>query len=148
VAGYQRFMAVLTFETLISYYNTTRHHNLEDGNSMYLWNVGILPQHYIASKPWRWRQHGSPKRWHPITTLHGVTTLKRWHPITTIHGVKTLKMEAAWTSETLVSYNTEWLHNPEDLNLKPVHYQLLSISEISYGLTSMNFHDSVVELLL
>jgi len=26
-------------------------------------------------------------------------------------------MEAAWTSETLVSYNTIWYHNPEDLDL-------------------------------
>jgi hypothetical protein len=24
---------------------------------------------------WRWSQHGPPKRWHPTTTLHGVTTL-------------------------------------------------------------------------
>jgi len=27
-------------------------------------------------QPWRWRQHGSPKRWYPTTTLHGVTTQK------------------------------------------------------------------------
>jgi hypothetical protein len=26
-------------------------------------------------------------------------------------------MEASWTYETLVSYNTTWHHNPEDLNL-------------------------------
>jgi len=25
---------------------------------------------------WRWRQRGPPKRWYPITTLHGVTTQK------------------------------------------------------------------------
>jgi hypothetical protein len=29
-----------------------------------------------------------------------------------------MKMEAAWTSETVVSYyNTSWCHNPEDLDL-------------------------------
>jgi len=29
-------------------------------------------------------------------------------------------MEAAWISETLVSYkNTKWRHNQEDLDLKP-----------------------------
>jgi len=29
-----------------------------------------------ASSPWRRRQQGPPKRWHPTTTLHGITTQK------------------------------------------------------------------------
>jgi hypothetical protein len=84
--------------------------------------LGILPQHYMASRPsdlwtsetlmsyhintrrqkWRWGQQCSPKRWYP-TTLHGVTTQwrwrqqgspKRWYLTATLHGVTTHK---TWT---------------------------------------------------
>jgi hypothetical protein len=88
----------------------------EDRDSMDLWNVGILLQNYTAlylrrprlkSSPWRWRQHGPPKRWYPTTTLHGVTTQKisTW--------IFILKMEAACTSETLVSYHHLNLHTED-----------------------------------
>jgi len=40
--------AARTPETLVSYNNNTRRHNPEDGSSMDLWNVGILPQNYTA----------------------------------------------------------------------------------------------------
>jgi hypothetical protein len=40
------------------------------------------------------------------------------HMMLNIKYPDTLKMEAAWTSETLSYHNTQWHHDPEDLNLK------------------------------
>jgi len=42
----------------------------------------------------------------------------------------TLKMEAAWISETFVSYHTTWCHNPEDLGLKHYLYVVHPLSVI------------------
>jgi hypothetical protein len=81
-------------------HNNTLRHNSEDGGSMVLRNVGIRPLHHTASQPRRWRQHGAPKRRYHTTTSHGVTTQKT---------------EAAWCSETSVSYHyVTRRHNPED----------------------------------
>jgi len=38
-------------------------------------SVVVGYQHFKGPSPWRWRQHGPPKRY-PTTTLHGVTNQK------------------------------------------------------------------------
>jgi hypothetical protein len=88
-----------------------KHHKLERGlrlsqrwcfksGSFGLWRRGELwldtevsEVHFTSfhfASPWRWRQHGPPKRWYPTTTLQGVTTQKTstWN----IRAPKTLNM--------------------------------------------------------
>jgi len=112
----------------------------EDGGSMVIRNICILPQHYIASQPRRNRPEDgdSMDLWSvgPTTSLHDVTTqknstwrwrqhghLKRRYPITTLTGFITQKSSTwSWRQHGPLKrwscHNTTRRHNPEDLDLK------------------------------
>jgi hypothetical protein len=54
----------------------------------------------VVSSPWRWRQHGPPKRWYLTTTLHGVTT-ETWN----FSAVKASKI-AIWATAVTLRLNS------------------------------------------
>jgi hypothetical protein len=67
---------------LVSHHNTTRRHNPEDGGTWTSETFGIPPQHYTASQPRRWRQHGPLKRlvsYHNPTQRHNPEDLDFQH---------------------------------------------------------------------
>jgi hypothetical protein len=44
-----------------------------------MWWDNCISQDHATSifiSPWRWKQHGPPKRWYPIISLHGYTSQK------------------------------------------------------------------------
>jgi len=49
----------------------------EDGGSMTSETLVSYITIRRQTSPWRWRQHGPPKRWYP-TSLHGVKIQKSW----------------------------------------------------------------------
>jgi hypothetical protein len=111
----------------------------EDGGSMDIWNVGILPQHCTASQHRRIlhfnpEDGGSMDIWNVgILPQHYTVSQHRrpWH--------FTLKMEAAWISETLVSHNTTRHHNKEELESQEWRciLEYLLHTETCYGFSCM-----------
>jgi hypothetical protein len=94
---------VKTYEINIAYFEPS----FEIFNFEVFWVVmpcsAVVGHQRFRGPCWRRRQHGPPKRWYLTTTLYSVTTQK---------------VEAAWTSETSVSYQNTWRrHKPENLDL-------------------------------
>jgi hypothetical protein len=130
VVGYQRFRG-------------------EGGGSVGLWNDGFLSQHYTASQPrrhrlspWRCRRHGSPKRWYPITTLHGVTTQKTSIRFSSVHfkGHFTSLNKPFWVNVCLMSlWHTFWWHLPHCTSVVRcyAHVRVLSLYDSHYVRTQI-----------
>jgi len=125
---------------------------------MDLRNVGILPQHYTASQPRRWRQHGPLKRWYPTTTLHGVTilkttwtftnlktldlTIRKWK-LTSEGNVKQQQKKLSWSTCTVKKPNhEEWCHKSKKLQSHEVKrtslQQRTTVNTLSGGSVSFN----------
>jgi len=97
-----------TSETLVSYHNITRRHNLQD---------------------WRWKQNGSLKRWYQHYTASQPTGLKmeaKWISQTLVSYHKTTwpnnPQDWRWKQNCSLKrwypyHNTTWRHNPQDRDL-------------------------------
>jgi len=108
------------------------------------WSSETLVSYHISS-PWRWRLHGPPKLWYPTTSIHpedgGSMVLRNFGILPYLF---TLKMEAAWSSETLVSYHifSPWRwrqHGPLKRWYSTTRYESRrSRSECSFQFLQMN----------
>jgi hypothetical protein len=118
---------------------------------MDFWNVGILPQHYTASQPRRWMQHGPLKRWYPTPTLHGVTTKKTatwlslWKP--QISHLRFLSERASCSSQRVKHCSHRWGYNRTvvtikmlklDVNTASLHCCMYSVDELTADETLNN----------
>jgi hypothetical protein len=64
-------------ETSVSTYESTWYHNPEEEHQHLHRRENLKSRNItVIFKPWRWRQHVSPKRRYIPTNLHGITTQK------------------------------------------------------------------------
>jgi hypothetical protein len=65
---------------------------------------------YEENEDWRWRQHGPPKHWYPVTALHGVTAQKTTSNFITV-------------SRTFIDHALFYQWFIKDVTMKGVHYE-------------------------